>query len=111
MKMHPDQLHVDEQIARQLIAEQFPQWRDESVVHIEGGGTVNAIFRIGENVAARFPLNPGDPVDAVAGHRKEAAAMSELAAVCPVPTPIHAAHGAPGEAYPLPWTSSGGCPW
>lgn len=104
MKMHPDQLHVDEMIVRQLIAEQFPQWREESVVHIEGGGTVNAIFRIGENVAARFPLNPGDPVELVAELQKEAAAMSELAAVCPVPTPIHAAHGAPGDGYPLPWT-------
>jgi len=102
--MHPDQLHVDEEIVRQLIAEQFPQWRDESIVHIEGGGTVNAIFRIGEDFAARFPLNPGNPNELAAELRKEAAAMEELAGVCPVATPVHVAHGEPGPGYPMPWS-------
>lgn len=104
MKMHSDQLDVDEEIVRQLIAEQFPQWRDEPVRHIAGAGTVNAIFRIGDGTAARFPLNPGDPAELTAELRKEAAAMGELASACPVPTPVHLAHGAPGNDYPLPWS-------
>jgi len=104
MKMHPDQLHVDEEIVRHLIAEQFPRWHAESVRHVAGAGTVNAIFRIGEDVAARFPLTPGDPEELAESLGKEAAAMDELAAVCPIPTPVHVAHGRPGQGYPMPWS-------
>ncbi|MDQ0645442.1 aminoglycoside phosphotransferase family protein [Microbacterium murale] len=104
MKMHPDQLHVDEQIVRELIAEQFPQWRSESVRHVAGAGTVNAIYRIGENFAVRFPLNPGEPEVLSEALVKEAEAMDELAAACPVPTPVHVAHGRPGHGYPMPWS-------
>lgn len=102
--MHPDQLQVDEQIVRQLINDQFPQWRRESVNHVKGDGTVNAIFRIGEDFAARFPLNPADPDELAQELDKEPAAMDELAAACPVPTPLHVAHGTPGRGYPLPWS-------
>ena len=104
MKMHAGQLHVDEEIARRLIAEQVPQWREERVVHVDGGGTVNAIFRIGDGLAARFPLNSGDPVEALTLLRKDAAAMQELAATCPVDTPLHIALGTPAHDYPLPWS-------
>lgn len=104
MKMHSGQLHVDEEIVRHLVAEQFPQCRDEPVHHVAGGGTVNAIFRIGDGMAARFPLNPGDPAEVAENLRKEAAAMGELAAACPVPTAIHLAHGEPGNEYLLPWS-------
>lgn len=61
MGMHDDQLHIDEDIARRLIVDQFPQWRDEHVRHIVTDGTVNAIFRIGTDFAARFPLRSADP--------------------------------------------------
>lgn len=104
MKMHPGQLHVDEETVRRLVTEQFPQWREEAVVHVDGGGTVNEIFRIGDSIAARFPLNPGDPAEVLRQLRKDAAAMGELAAACPVSTPLHVAHGAPGAGYPLPWS-------
>lgn len=102
--MHPDQLHVDDTIVRQLVDDQFPQWRDEPVHRLACGGTVNAIFRIGGDLTARFPLNPADPVDAAAALRAEAAAMRELTAVCPVPTPEPVALGEPGAGYPLPWS-------
>ncbi|BDZ50580.1 putative phosphotransferase [Frondihabitans sucicola] len=36
--------------------------------------------------------------------RAEAAAMDELTASCPVPTPQVVAIGEPGEGYPLPWS-------
>ena len=102
--MHVDQLHIDEQMARRLIGDQFPHWRDEPVVHINGGGTVNGIFRIGESLSARFPLTPADPVDAMSELGKNAAAMGELAAVSPVATPLHVAHGRPGNGYAMPWS-------
>ena len=65
---------------------------------------MNAIFRIGDDLAARFPLVPKDSVALADELRTETAAMGALAAVCPVPTPAHVAHGAPGDDYPLPWS-------
>jgi aminoglycoside phosphotransferase (APT) family kinase protein len=104
MGMHADQLHVDEPTVRRLVDEQFPQWTERPVRQLQTAATVNAIFRIGDDLAARFPLRAQDPTQALAALRSEAAAVRELAAVSPVPTPEHIAIGAPGAGYPLPWT-------
>lgn len=104
MKMHTDELHVEEEVVRVLVDEQFPEWRDEPVHRVAGGGTVNAIFRIGEDFAARFPLNPGDTAESTEALTSEAAAMRELATICSVPTPVPVAQGAPGHGYPMPWS-------
>lgn len=104
MGMHDDQLHIDEDVARRLIVGQFPQWRDEHVRHIVTGGTVNAIFRIGSDVAARFPLRSADPAAVTGQLTREADAMRELATCCPLPSPMPVAVGAPGDEYPMPWS-------
>jgi aminoglycoside phosphotransferase (APT) family kinase protein len=98
--MHPDQLDVTEATARTLVSEQFPRWRNLFVRRIATSGTVNAIFRIGESLAARFPLRPGDP-DAVA---REAEAARELLGRTRFPTPEPIAVGEPGHGYPMPWS-------
>lgn len=103
MKMHNDELHVDEDVAYRLIADQFPQWRHESVQRLATGGTVNAIFRIGTAFAARFPLRAADPSTTGAQLIREAEAMNELAVCCPFPSSTPVAVGAPGDGYPLPW--------
>lgn len=102
--MHADQLAIDDEVVRQLIAAQFPQWRDERVIRILGDGTMNVIFRIGPRLAARFPLTGADPGQVRYMLEREAAAMSELAASSPFPTPTHVVFGAPGTGYPLPWS-------
>lgn len=104
MAMHDDEIHIDEQVARRLIIDQFPEWRLECVRRITTDGTVNAIFRIGADRTARFPLRSADPTDMRAELAREAAAMRELAAYCPVATPAPVAMGDPGYGYPLPWT-------
>ena len=60
VQMHPDQLTVSPPMVGTLIAEQFPQWTDLPIQSVSGAGTVNAIFRVGEHVVARFPLEPSD---------------------------------------------------
>nr|WP_269449874.1 phosphotransferase [Auraticoccus cholistanensis] len=67
-------------------------------------GTVNRIFRIGDDLAARFRLRPGDPDAVEAELRAERAAAEQLAASCPVPVPRVVALGSPGHGYPLPWS-------
>ena len=103
MVMHRGQLHVDVATVRRLIDEQFPQWRRERVNEVDTDGTVNAIFRIGGDLAARFPLTGDDPDHVRALLEAEANAARELASCIPVATPTPVAIGAPSHGYPLPW--------
>src|SRR5215471_12090057 len=101
--MHADQLSVSETTVRALIDEQFPHWHDLPVRVVASGGTENAIFRIGDSLAARFPLRPGDVGATRRRLDAESAAASELAAGTRVPVPVPVAIGEPGYGYPLPW--------
>ena len=103
MAMHDDELDIDEQVVRQLIADQFPEWRPAHVRRIATDGTANAIFRIGADLTARFPLRSADPTDMSAELAREAR-QCELASYCPVATPAPVAIGDPGYGYPLPWS-------
>ncbi|QMU73857.1 aminoglycoside phosphotransferase family protein [Streptacidiphilus sp. P02-A3a] len=98
--MHAGQLDVSLDMARALVDEQFPQWRGLPVRAQATHGTVNAIFRIGDHLAARFPLAACD----VASLEAEAQAARELAAGTDVPTPEPVAIGGPGAGYPSPWS-------
>jgi aminoglycoside phosphotransferase (APT) family kinase protein len=102
--MHENQLAINEATVRRLVARQFPEWNDLEVRGVATAGTVNAIFRIGEDLAARFALRTQDPAEARADLVAEAAAARDLAAASSVPTPEPVAIGEPGEGYPLPWS-------
>lgn len=102
--MHAGQLDVPLATVRALVDEQFPEWAHLPVTPVESDGTVNAIFRVGDRLAARFPLQPGD-VDATwQWLRAEAHAARELAGRTRVPIPHPVALGRPGRGYPLPWS-------
>ncbi|MEV4325801.1 aminoglycoside phosphotransferase family protein [Microbispora rosea] len=102
--MHADQLTVSPETVRALVDEQFPQWRGLPVTGVASHGTVNAIFRLGDRLTARFPLQPG-PVDVTRRWlESEAEAARELAAGTRFPTPEPVALGEPGAGYPLPWS-------
>lgn len=102
--MHDDQLDIDADNARSMIAEQFPQYRREPVVPLTSAGTTNAIFRVGRHVAARFPLRAAEPDACRAILRQEAGAMAEFAAESGFAAPQPLGIGAPGPRYPLPWS-------
>lgn len=102
--MHADQLTITPDMVRDLVRDQFPAWRDFRVREVASQGTVNAIFRIGDDLAARFPLKP-DGVEATRrSMEREAQAASELAGRTRFPTPEPVAIGEPGRGYPLPWS-------
>ncbi len=102
--MHADQLTVPVEAVRELIATQFPAWRHLTIRPVASHGTVNAIFRIGEELSARFPLQPRDVEAARQWLESEAAATHELLGRTRFPTPEAVAIGAPGAGYPLPWS-------
>jgi hypothetical protein len=52
--MHTDELEVTAVLVRQLLREQFPDLSDLLLRRIEPEGTVNSIFRLGDELAVRL---------------------------------------------------------
>jgi aminoglycoside phosphotransferase (APT) family kinase protein len=102
--MHAGQLSVASTTVRELVAAQFPQWRGLPVRAVVSSGTVNAIFRIGDRLAARFPLQDGDVAEIRRFLEAENEAAGELFGRTRFPTPQPVALGEPGAGYPLPWS-------
>lgn len=102
--MHDDQVDVTTEIVAALIQEQFPQWRGKVIQPVSSAGTVNAVFRIGNDLSARFPLRLADAGEALAVLEQEAGASAELAQVSRFPVPEPVALGMPGAGHPMPWS-------
>ncbi len=102
--MHPNQLTMSIETVRELVGQQFPEWRDLPVSAVASSGTVNALFRIGDRLVARFPLEPRNAEDARRWLESEAQAARELLGRTRFPTPAPVALGEPGFGYPLPWS-------
>lgn len=84
------------ELARALIDEQFPRWRELPLERVGVHGTVNAVFRLGGRLTVRFPMIEQDlPA--------EAAAARELLGVSRFPTPEPVAMGRPALGFPRPW--------
>ncbi|MFD3456029.1 aminoglycoside phosphotransferase family protein [Streptomyces sp. NPDC058691] len=104
MTMHDDQVEVSRETVAILVQEQFPQWSGKAIRLLSSTGTVNAIFRIGNDLSARFPLRLTDAAEALAVLEQEARASAELAQVSRFPVPEPVALGKPGAGYPMPWS-------
>ncbi|MGW6691788.1 aminoglycoside phosphotransferase family protein [Streptomyces sp. NPDC054961] len=102
--MHEDQVDVTTETVAALIQDQFPQWSGQKIRLLQSTGTVNAIFRVGNGLAARFPLRLADAAEVLTVLQREAEASAELAQVSRFPTPEPVALGEPGAGYPMPWS-------
>ena len=102
------QTSLDAGTVRRLLTEQFPDWAHLSVRPVASHGTVNAIFRIGAGLTARFPLrrteDPGEIEEIRRELRTEAYAAKRIAGTTRFPTPEPVALGEPGAGFPLPWS-------
>jgi aminoglycoside phosphotransferase (APT) family kinase protein len=104
MAMHPNQLTVSVDAVRALVADQFPAWADLPARAVVAHGTVNALFRLGDRLTARFPLEPDDVARVRRWLEAEAEAARELSGRTRFATPEPVALGRPGHGYPLPWS-------
>lgn len=102
--MHPGQLTVTAGAVQALVSDQFPEWAALPIREVPSDGTVNALFRIGDRLTARFPIEPGDPTQTLRWLESEAKAARLLAGRTRFPTPEPVALGSPGYGYPLPWS-------
>ena len=53
-RMHDDELAIDADLVRRLLAQQMPAWAGLPLRPV-GRGTVNAMFRLGDDLAVRLP--------------------------------------------------------
>lgn len=101
--MHADQVELTVGVVARLVAEQFAQWRDLPVRAVDSTGTVNALFRLGDEFVLRFPLRPSLDAEMRAALITEQDNARRLA-VLPIAVPEPVAVGEPGAGYAGPWT-------
>ncbi|MEV7181671.1 aminoglycoside phosphotransferase family protein [Kitasatospora sp. NPDC093679] len=99
-QMHPGMHPVDGDLVRRLVAGQFPRWAGAAVVRVPSGGTVNAMYRLGEDMVVRLPLVAGGAGDVAL----ERTWLPRLAPHLPTPVPEVLGAGRPAEGYPWPWS-------
>jgi aminoglycoside phosphotransferase (APT) family kinase protein len=98
-KMHADEVDIDADLVAQLVVEQFPELADQPIRPVQSTGTVNAIYRIGDDLCARLPR-----VGSWAGDLKnEAHWLPMLAPHLSLRVPVPVATGQPGNGYPFGW--------
>lgn len=100
--LHDDDIPVTEALVHQLLAEQFPEWAGLPLRRVRSSGTVNAIFRLGDDLVVRLPRAESevwnlDTLDA--SHRWLGWAGERLPLTIPEPVAV----GEPSTAYPWPW--------
>lgn len=103
--MHADQVDLTVEVVADLVAAQFPRWRDLPVRALASHGTVNALFRLGDEIVLRFPLRPSLDRKLRDELLHEQDIARRVAAHVPLPVPEPLAFGAPGEGYAGPWTA------
>ncbi|MGB8944189.1 MAG: aminoglycoside phosphotransferase family protein [Streptomyces sp.] len=98
-KMHAHEADIDTHLVRRLLAAQFPGWAGLSVEPVDSNGTVNAIYRLGDDMAVRLPRIEGGVEDV----RREMRYLPGLAPSLPLAIPAPLGEGEPGEGFPWPW--------
>lgn len=97
--MHADQLDIDADLVRTLVAIQFPELAGLPVTPLRSAGTVNAIFRLGSDLTIRLPLTAEWSEDLA----RERRVLGELRSRVTLTIPQPVAVGRPSVEYPLPW--------
>lgn len=97
--MHDGEVDIDVALVEALIAAQFPELAELPVRPIPEAGTVNAIFRLGDDLCVRLPRvrdwsDTGD---------RELTWLPRLARHLTVPIPEPVERGVPGCGYPFGW--------
>lgn len=98
MSIHADEVPVTEETVRTLLREHLPSCSSAEVRAV-GAGTDNTMFRVGDDLVARFPRTPGN----VGALTKEITWLPRLAEHLPVEIPRVELAVEAGEIHPLPW--------
>ena len=100
--MHAGQVDIGADVVAGLVASQFPRWADLPVRPLPSHGTVNALFRLGQDYVLRFPLCPAPGLRAELAAEQDRVRLIGPHVSVAVPGPV--ALGAPGAGYDGPWS-------
>ena len=97
--MHDDEQAIDADLVRVLLTGQFPEFAGLPVRAVHSTGTVNAIFRLGDELCVRLPRTASwaDDIEA------ECRWLPQLAPHLSLDVPEPVAKGAPVAVYPYSW--------
>lgn len=98
-QLHPGEYTIDQPLVQQLLNEQFPALAHLPLRRVHSTGTVNVLYRLGDDLCVRLPRLP----DWAAALEKELRWLPRLAPHLPLRIPQPIARGAPTDAYPLAW--------
>lgn len=98
-KMHADEVHIDAALVKRLVVEQFSQWADLPVSAVRSTATVNAIYRLGDDLYARLPRVRAWARDL----DKEWRWLPRLGPHLSLRVPEPVGKGRPGGSYPFCW--------
>jgi aminoglycoside phosphotransferase (APT) family kinase protein len=99
-RMHADEVEIDAELVRRLLATQFPDWVDLPIEPVYPRGTDNALYRVGDGMVARLPRHEPSVRTLESEHRW----LPRIAPFLPLAVPVPLAEGLPGEGYPFPWS-------
>lgn len=91
---------IDTTLVRQLIASQFPGWKDLPIEPVALSGWDNRTFHLGKDMSVRLPSADDYELQIEKEHRW----LPTLAPNLPLPTPVPLAMGRPGHGYPWKWS-------
>lgn len=98
-KMHRDELELDVELVRRLVADQFPHWAGLPLERVPSSGTDNALFRLGDDLCVRLPR-----IEWATGQvEKDLRWLPRLAPLLPLPIPAPLVKGTPTPDYPWTW--------
>ncbi|MGX1913277.1 aminoglycoside phosphotransferase family protein [Streptomyces phaeochromogenes] len=95
-----DDVTIDADLVRRLLAVQFPQWAELPISPVPRSGMDNATFRLGNVLSVRLPRYPRWVGQVEREHRW----LPLLAPHLPLTVSEPLAAGVPGEGYPFPWS-------
>jgi aminoglycoside phosphotransferase (APT) family kinase protein len=105
MSMHPGQVEILPGTVTRLVAAQFPEWQGQPVRRLISSGTVNALFRVGDEAILRFPLRPSADRERHDALVEGQAFARRLATQVTVEVPRPLGLGAPADGYPGWWSA------
>ncbi len=102
-RLHEDEVHIDVELVRRLLSAQFDHWSQRTLSFVSSSGTVNVIYRLGDDLCVRLPRLPQYSADL----EKELEWLPALAPELSLETPEPVARGEPSPDYPFTWAIYG----
>lgn len=104
LKMHAHEVDIDAALVARLVAASFPQWAHLAIEPVHSSGTDHAMYRLGDDLAARLPRIVGATTQGAKEHRW----LPLLAHELPLDVPLPVGRGEPADGYPWQWSV---CRW